>query len=240
MLDGEIARALAEDAATLAFMHDAELSAAVLGRLKRLDFPDNLGLLPVGTASLSSFDLMRAVVSSLPEVADHALLDYLAADFAAIYLTGAHGASPSESFWLSDDHLVCQEAMFDLRALYAAAGLAAPDWRKRPDDHLVHQLDYLARRLAVTSTDDDWRRLAAFLDRHLLRWLPDFAARIAQRCDTLFYAALLPLTTVWCQQVRELIAAHLGEAIPATPAKSAPDSPPTPIHFLPGGTEPSW
>jgi hypothetical protein len=33
--------------------------------------------------------------------------------FRRIYLTGAFGASPCESYWLSDDHLVCQDAMFD-------------------------------------------------------------------------------------------------------------------------------
>jgi hypothetical protein len=86
--------------------------------------------------------MMRTALASLPDSPDAALLDELAADFAAIYLTGAFGASPSESYWLSDDHLVCQDAMFDLRKLYAENGLAVPDWRKRPDDHLVFQLQF--------------------------------------------------------------------------------------------------
>ena len=75
-------------------------------------------------------------------------MDDLAADFAAIYLTGALGASPYESYWLSDDHLICQDAMFDMRTLYAEAGLKVPDWRMRPDDHLVFQLQFLARLLS--------------------------------------------------------------------------------------------
>ncbi|MGZ8219633.1 molecular chaperone TorD family protein [Methylomagnum sp.] len=83
---------------------------------------------------------MRSLVAALQAAPDTAFLDDLAADFAAIYLTGAFGASPYESYWLSDDHLICQDAMFDMRTLYAGAGLKVPDWRMRPDDHLVFQL----------------------------------------------------------------------------------------------------
>lgn len=208
---GEVASALAEDSFTLALLHEHELSAPILAELKNLDFPDSLGLLPVGEETQAAFRMMRMAVSSLPALAGAAFLDDLAADFAALYTTGAFGVSPCESFWLSDDHLVCQEAMFELRALYAAAGLVVPDWRKRPDDHLVFQLQFLGRRLAAAANDDDWRRLAGFLDRHLLRWLPDFAARAAARCDTPFYAALAVLTDAWCRQLRLLIAQHLGE-----------------------------
>lgn len=247
MLNTDTTAVLAEDAATLAILQDIELSPAVLAELKRLDFPDNLGLLPVGEVSQATFRMMRAAIASLPAAPDARLLDDLAADFAAIYLTGAFGASPCESFWLSDDHLVCQEAMFDMRALYAAAGLAVPDWRKRPDDHLVFQLQFLTSQLALAACDDDWRALAGFLDHHLLRWLPDFAARVASRCDTPFYAALAILTDAWCQQLRDMIAQHLGEARPSREKieesrrsqRNAPASA-EPIHFVPGAAGPSW
>lgn len=251
----ELFAALADDAATLALLHDTELTAPLLAGLKHLGFPGNLGLLPLGEASQKCFGAMRAAVSSLPAHPAADTLDELAADFAAIYLTGAYGASPSESFWVSDDHLVCQEAMFDLRAIYAAAGLAAPDWRRRPDDHLVFQLQFLARRLAVAADDDGRRELAPlahFLDHHLLRWLPDFAARVAERCATPFYAGLARLTDAWCQQARDLIAGHLGEPQPGReeiaqraqraqcagsrrePAELEPP------RFVPGGDRPSW
>ena len=44
------------------------------------------------------------------------------------------------------------------------------------------------------------------LDDHLLRWLPDFAARIAARTAHPFYAALAHLTVVWCRSFRDLLA----------------------------------
>ncbi|MBI4742604.1 MAG: molecular chaperone TorD family protein [Betaproteobacteria bacterium] len=247
----ELFAALADDAATLALLHDTELTAPLLAGLKHLGFPDNLGLLPVGEASRTGFGAMRAAVSSLPAHPAADTLDDLAADFAAIYLTGAYGASPSESFWLSDDHLVCQEAMFDLRAIYAATGLAAPDWRRRPDDHLVFQLQFFARRLAVAA-DDDRRALALladFLDHHLLRWLPDFAARVAERCATPFYAGLARLTDAWCQQARDVIAGHLDEPRPGREeiarrtrrARSCREPAEVePPRFVPSGDRPSW
>ena len=76
----------------------------------------------------------------------------------------------------------------------------------------MFQLQFLARRLDAAATPEDWRALGRFLDYHLLRWLPDFAGRVADRCDTMFYAALALLTDAWLQQLRDLIADHLGES----------------------------
>jgi TorA maturation chaperone TorD len=211
-LNSEVAAALAEDASTLAVLQDRELTPAVLAELKALDFPENLSLLLTDDAGRKVSGMMRAVVAALPGESDVAFLDDLAVDYAAIYLTGAFGASPYESYWLSDDHLICQDAMFDLRTLYSEAGLTVPNWRMRPDDHLVFQLQFLAHRLPKADGDEDWCSLAGFLDYHLLRWLPDFASRVVSRCDTPFYAALALLTDAWCQQLRGLIEQHLGEA----------------------------
>lgn len=246
-LTAEFAAALLDDAATLALLHHAELPGVVFEELRRLAFPANLALLPVGEASLASYALMRQAIGELPAKLSPQTLDELAADYAAIYLTGALGVSPCESFWLSDDHLVCQEPMFDLRALYASAGLAVADWRKRPDDHLVVQLEFLASRLEDASGDDDWRAIADLLDEHLLLWLGDFARRAASRCDTPFYAALALLTHAWCEQVRELIAAGLGEPRPGSEeierrrqARHPLAVPAQPLHFVPGAAGPSW
>ena len=247
MLNAEIAAVLAEDVSTLAILQDRELSPMVLAGLQELSFPDNLGLLPHDEISRRAFAMMREVVASFPVTPGFIYMDDLAADFAAIYLTGALGASPYESYWLSDDHLICQDAMFDMRTLYAEAGLKVPDWRMRPDDHLVFQLQFLARQLNKAGKNDDWRSIATFLDYHLLRWLPDFASRVVNRCDTPFYAALALLTDVWCLQLRGLIEQHLGE--PRLTAKDIEERlnsqrivevKEVPIRFVPGGAGPSW
>jgi hypothetical protein len=153
--------------------------------------------------------------------------------------------------------LIGQEAMFDMRELYAADGLAVPDWRLRPDDHLVFQLQFVAKRLERLATlteaenahlaNDHWRSLATLLDHHLLRWLPDFSSRVSVRCDTEFYAALFLLTHVWCEQLRDLIALHLGESRPSKEEVDATLRPKhldevkaVPVQFMPGIGGPSW
>lgn len=248
ILNAEIAAVLAEDVSTLAILQDRELSPVVLAGLQELAFPDNLGLLPHEEIGRRAFAMMREVVASFPKRPGVAFMDDLAADFAAIYLTGSLGASPYESYWLSDDHLICQDAMFDMRSLYAKAGLRVPDWRMRPDDHLVFQLQFIARQLnKAGKEEDDWRSLANFLDYHLLRWLPDFASRVVNRCDTPIYAALALLTDVWCQQLRDLIEQHLGETRPTAEeieerlrSQRIVEVKEVPIRFVPGATGPSW
>jgi TorA maturation chaperone TorD len=240
-MNREMAAALAEDAAMLAALHDRELAAETIAALRAVGFPANLGLLPKGEKTQETWRMMAA---ALPHEADPATLDRLAVDYAAIYLTSAYGASPCESVWLDDDHLACQGPMFVLRQLYAEAGLAAADWRKRPDDHLVLQLLYLAHALRRAEGLEDLRRLAAMLDEHLLRWLPDFAARVTERCEQPFFAVLAGLTFLWCEQLRDLLAERLGEPRPTREAVEARLRPSqrteaVPLAYMPGAA-PSW
>jgi len=256
-LDGDTALALSEDAATLALLNDREATPDMLAELKAIGFPNNLGMLPRNEKGRTVFEVMKDTVSLLPDVPDVAFMDNLAADYAAIYLTGALDVSPFESFWLSDEHLLCQEPMFEMRNLYTAEGLTVPDWRQRPDDHLVYELQFLSRRLKwladgmannnVVATRNEWRSLAMLLDQHLLRWLPDFAIRVTQRCDTAFYGALALITDAWCQQLRDVIALHLGEPRPSKEEVEAMLRPqltgearPEPLQFMPGSGGPSW
>lgn len=236
----EMSEAMADDAEALAALHDRELGAEMLAALRDVGFPRNLGLLPAGEPAEEAWRLMAA---ALPPEPDPMTLDQLAVDYAAIYLTGAYGASPCESVWTDDDHLACQKAMFALRSIYAAAGLAAQDWRRRPDDHLVLQLLYIAQALRQAKDADALRRLAAMLDEHLLLWLPDFAERVASRCEMPFYAVLARLTFLWCEQLRDLLAVRLGEARPArkdVEARLKPKSTESaPLAYMPGAA-PGW
>lgn len=237
--------AIAEDAEALAALHDRELTPGLLAALREAQFPDCLGLLPVTPAATSAWQMMAAGLADLPAAPDTMVMDNLAAEYAAIYLTGAYGASPCESVWTDDDHLVCQDAMFQLRDIYAAAGLATPDWRQRADDHLVLQLLYIAHAARNTTTVEAWRALARLLDEHPLRWLPDFASRVAARSVSPFYAGLAVLTAAWLEALRDLLALHLGtprpsrEKIEARLHPSAAAAIEQPVAFVPG-SGPSW
>ena len=235
---------IAEDAESLAALHDRELTTDLITALHEADFPDCLGLLPASGEATAAWRMMARALAQLPYLTDTPKLDELAAEYAAIYLTGAYGTSPCESVWTDDDHLICQAAMFQLRALYAASGLATPDWRQRPDDHLVLQLLYIAHVARTATTADHWRALANMLDEHPLRWITAFAGRVATRSSGQFYAALAVLTATWLDTLRDLIARHLGEPRPSREEIEArlrlTGSPvEQPVAFMPG-CGPSW
>lgn len=239
------AAAIAEDAEALAALHDRELTPQLLAALREVHFPDSLGLLPATAAATAAWRALRDALALLPARPDAPLFDELAAEYAAVYLTNAYGASPLESVWLDDDHLTCQDAMFELRGIYAAAGLATTDWRQRPDDHLVLQLLYVAHAARGATTPGDWRALAKVMDEHLLRWVEDFAARLATRALGPFYPELAVLTAAWLDNLRELLAKQLGEPRPGraeVEARLKPAAAPEeqPIAFVPGGRGPSW
>ena len=115
----DFAEAVADDAETLAVLHDRELTAETLAALRACAFPHYLGILPANERDAEVWRLMAAAVEDLPPRLEATQIDALAADFAAIYLTGAYGASPCESPWTDDDHLTCQRSMFELRDIYA-------------------------------------------------------------------------------------------------------------------------
>jgi len=203
----------------------------------------SLGLELRSSTGQEALRALAAALAGLPATLDQAVLDQLAADYADIYLTHGYGASPHESVWLDEDHLMRQEPMFQVRAWYARHGLTTGDWRNRPDDHLALQLQFLAHLFALEQ-GDTLAEAARFMDEHLLRWLPRFARRVAERCRTLFFAALALLTDAYCEELRELLALILAEPRPTSeeieqrmkPARTAPRAP---SSFVPG-QGPTW
>ena len=239
-METELRNALVEDLDQLIRLHDRELDAETLAALRSAVFPDGLALSAADEAGETAYANMAAALRENPT------LNELAADYAAIYLNNSFGASPYESVWLSDEHLACDRPMFELREIYAAAGWRVGDWRRRFDDHLVLQLQYLRRVLAKAAVDPE--ELAGFIDEHLGYWLPDWGQRVSSHCGTRFYAALAELTYVWLLQFRELLAEihdlplpsreQMGEKINRKLALDKAEI--APVRFMPGVQGPSW
>lgn len=234
--------AIAEDLAELARLHGREIDHPTLLALSSVDFPSSLALLPKDEAGKAAYKMLQAAVEAITP----AELDELAADYAAIYLSNRYGASPYESVWLDDDHLTCQQPMFELREIYASAGLCLDQGEKRYDDHLVFQLEYLRHQLL--KPEPDLVALEAFMDEHIGYWLPDFAGRVAQFADTAFYAGLAVVTGSWLNSLRTLISDMTGHPIPSRDAITVKinhklainKADVAPIHFISGATGPSW
>jgi TorA maturation chaperone TorD len=206
--------AVREDLCALATLHDREIDAATLAELKRRDFPASIGLRLRSEEGRRAAELMYDAVAGLPEILNAGGVDALAVDFADIYLTYMLRAAPTESPWLDPDHLERQEPMFAVRAYYRRRGLKVLDWSKRPDDHLVTQLLFLAH-LFMSPDMTALREAACFLDEHLRRWIGRFAVRVAQRCGTPFYAGLALVTAAYVEELRDLVSSVLGEPAPS-------------------------
>jgi TorA maturation chaperone TorD len=192
----------AEDLRTLAWLHAGEQAPEVLVELNAGGFPETLVLVEAdATASRAMSAALRALAGGARD--DSGLpftnADQLAADYAGIYLTHALRASPHESVWRDEDHLMLQGPTFSVREFYRRHGMQVSDWRQRADDHLTHELQFVALLLERGQL----REAARFLKTHLMTWLPQFAARVGQRADTPFYAALAALTLSACESCRD-------------------------------------
>ncbi len=206
--------AVAHDLMALAVLHHGELDTALVEDLRCTGFPNGLRLQLRSDQGQEAVSLVGESLQALPETVDKAALDELAADYADIYLTHALGASPCESVWIDEEGLAMQEPMFQVREYYRRHGLNVRDWRKRSDDHLVHQLQFLSLLFARAGREH-LVEAARFMDEHLLRWLPGFAARVASRCATPLYAGLAMLSMAYADELRDLLAEILGESRPS-------------------------
>jgi len=235
--------AVAMDLTTLAVVHHAELDNTLLARLRLQAFPQGMGLRLNHQYGREAVAAMETAMAALPSPMPADLLDELAADYAAIYLTYAYRASPCESVWLDQEGLGMQAPMFQVREFYRQFGLAAANWRMRPDDHLVIELHFLAC-LMQDPHPQALPEAARFLDEHLLRWLPLFAGRVSARCATPFYAAAALLTAAYCEELRDVLAGLLHCPRPSPEELEARMQPrrsnaAEPLRYLPGAS-PSW
>lgn len=234
--------AVAQDLALLVDLHDRELDDALLGAVRARGFPEAMGLLPRRAETVAALAFVRESMDRFGTTLSPGERDAHAVDYAAIYLTHSLSASPCESVWCDEEGLAMQAPMFEVRAWYRRHGLGSADWRVRSDDHLCLQLGflvYLVRQEGVAPLHE----ACAFMDAHLLRWLPRFAARVSHRCDTAFYAGLAMLTAAYCEELRDILAELLGMPRPEPEAAGKQVRPATapemPVRYLPG-VAPSW
>ncbi|MEN8167669.1 MAG: molecular chaperone TorD family protein [Pseudomonadota bacterium] len=232
-------QALADDMTMLTTLHDKEPDEALLLALREDAFPQGLGLRLIGEGGSQAVDLMERALGALPKQVDDAVLNELAADYANIYLSYGIQASPEESVWIDEEKLSCQESMFQVRAWYEQYGLMAENWRVRPDDHLVLQLQFLAHLFSSVQTETHLEEAARFMDEHLLRWLSAFSERVAGRCDTPYFAGAALLTSAYCEELRDLLAGILEAPRPSPEEieeRMRPRRKPeeVPVSFMPG------
>ncbi|WP_020394305.1 TorD/DmsD family molecular chaperone [Thiolinea disciformis] len=243
--------AAAADLRLLADLNAVELTEERIKELQAQQFPDSLGLSLLHADAPAVAEQLRTLLKSWQPTIPSKEFDALACDFASIYLNGSLHSYPSESVWIDDEELICQQPMFDVRECYEKHDLVVPNWRVMADDHLVNELLFVSALLEKAANTDEplalLKEAAWFMDEHLLRWLLPFGRRVAQRCATPFYASLAVLTALYGEQVRD----HLADIL-ETPRRSHEEieveikarrrvqvTPIKPMPYVPG-VAPSW
>jgi TorA maturation chaperone TorD len=231
---------LAEGLDVLIRFHDREIDRDLLEGLHRHDVMAGLALLMPGAASRLALRDLAAALEQVGLDPAPATLDDLAAEYADLFLTHGYRVSPSGSVWLTEDRLERQIPMFDVREWYDHYGVSVPNWRVRPDDHLVHELQFLSH-LAQMGSEVPATDMARFLDLHVLPWLPEFCRKAEDRVRAPLYVALLRLTRHYLDDLRDGLEDLTGlpRAVRACPGQAAPQTADGPAPYVPGVAE-SW
>jgi len=206
-------KSVADDLSFLARFHDRELDAEFLSGLRKEKVADFLSANFKTEAVIKAVGDLDNALAALPSVLDDALLDKLAAEYANIYLCHNYRIAPTGSVWLTEESLERQEPMFEARNCYEKYGLAVPDWRIRPDDHIVHELQFVAI-LCKTGSKQSLEDAVAFLDQCVLAWVPDFAQAMSERASETVYIASAALTAVYVEELRDQLETLTGIARP--------------------------
>ena len=234
----------AEALGLLIRLFDREADSDLLCGLRAIQAPDMFEALLPSPEGRAGAQVLRVALSGLPALHVETgialgALDALAADYADVFLTHGYRLAPNASVWLTEEKLERQGPMFEVRDWYAHYGVTVPDWRKRADDHIVHELQFLGLLLNL-GTEAGMADAAHFLDAHLLPWVPEFGRRMALRVAEPLYAAAGLLCAAYLEALRDQLEELTGLARQprkAVPASSQPD--PEAAPFVPGAAE-SW
>lgn len=104
-----------------------------------------------------------------------------------------------ESAYLNKERLLFQEQTLKVRHAYLKYQFLPKEFRKEADDHLGLELDFMYQlsRLSLQYLHQDPEGLGevledqkAFLQEHLLKWVPELTAKICDSAKLSFYPAM--------------------------------------------------
>jgi putative dimethyl sulfoxide reductase chaperone len=135
----------------------------------------------------------------------------LKCEYAKVFLAAGvyegRSASPYESVYTSEEHLLMSDARDDVYRLFCENGVAIDDHYHMPEDHISFEFQYLALLCqhaaeALEASDDTqaemWlERQADFFTRHVMNWVPDFCGDLEDLARTDFYRGLGLYTDAW-------------------------------------------
>lgn len=154
-------------------------------------------LLPELAARCASRASAEALLRMHEELGSPGAIERVRSDYARLFLgVGKSKAPPWESVYRSTDRMVWQEPAYRVLEHYARAGFGYDDMKTLPPDHVGRELLFVATLLAEAASSEEPERGAlaaacrAFLEQHVLAWVPRFAADVKAHASTEFFRAL--------------------------------------------------
>ncbi len=140
----------------------------------------------------------------------------LGAEYVRMFYSGLHigGVYPYESVYTSPDHVMMQKAHTQVRSLYQQENLNRDPSSKEPEDHIAFEFEFMVylcdRAAEALDTDLDVARAylqkqKAFLDEHLLVWIPDFCRDLADATRSDFFRGLAQITAEHLSMERDTV-----------------------------------
>ena len=146
----------------------------------------------------AGLDDLRDALNSIDTASDRILEDLLW-DYTRLFI-GPYKlpCPPWESVYRSQAKLMMQDAADDVRRIYAAFGLSVEEAGVMPD-HIGIELNFLAlvyeRAGEKSETQFNSMRIGeAFLNDHLLQWVPQFTADMEAAAESYLYQTLARTT----------------------------------------------
>jgi len=182
-----------------------------------------------GTEMVEGFKSIAEFASSLKEEnLDHVHLE-LAAEYAGLFL-GVRQVPPhpSESAYMSADHLIMQKPRDDVMMLYRIMGFEKAREFTEPEDHIALELQFMANLCEKTTEAIKTRNQTNakkylevqrdFLNEHLMKWVPPLVADILKGGRQEFYKAVAKVTKGFVEMDKEVVLELLDTL--ALPSKS--------------------
>jgi putative dimethyl sulfoxide reductase chaperone len=163
-----------------------------------------------------------------PDVLSGKSCERLRWDYTRMFIgPGKVPAPPWESIYRDVEHLHFSEETLEVREAYRKYQLAPKGLGHEPDDHIGLELDFLHRLCEMAkerAEQADETGLVgilvdqkAFLDEHLLRWVPEWTRDVVKSAESEFYKGMAQLLDAYLHLDREL----LEELLETSPRKSS-------------------
>jgi anaerobic sulfite reductase subunit A len=151
----------------------------------------------------------------------------LAAEYAGLFLgVWQKPPHPSESAYMSADHLIMQKSRDDVMMLYRTMGFEKVKEFTEPEDHIALELQFMANLCEKTSQAIEASDQAEaikylevqreFLTEHLMKWVPLLVADILKEGRREFYKAVAKVTKGFMEMDKEMVLELVDTLSPKT------------------------